>query len=505
MKIERGIFQGDSLSPLLFVIVLIPLTHILRKASPGCEFANSKDKINNLLFMDDLKLYSKTEKTLDSLIQTARIFSNDIKMEFGIETCAILVLKRGKAVKSAGITLPDNREMRSLEENEEYKYLGMLQAEGIKQKELKEKVRNEYKRRVRKLLETKLNGQNIINGINTWAVSLLRYSAPFLGWAKEEKQQLDRKTRKLLTMHGGLHPKSNVDRLHIPRKEGGRGLLNVEDVINLAVIGLERYVSSSAERLLTAARVANEYEGESEAEYKLRKKNERRQAWKEKTLNRQFLRQTENEAGKDSWNWLRNAGLKRGTESMIMATQEQAIRTNIIKAKIDKAQEESKCRMCGQVDETVNHIISECSKLAQKEYKRRHVWVGKRIHWEVCRKNGIEVKPKWYEHQPEPVQENERCKILWDFSIQTDHMIEARRPDVIVIDKETKFVRIIDFAIPYDTRVNAKEVEKIEKCRDKKGMEYEGNSYPNSHRSTWSNTKEIEEEIGGHWNRDTGY
>ena len=57
---------------------------------------------------------------------------------------------------------------------------------------------------------------------------------------------------------------------------------------------------------------------------------------------------------------------------MIMAAQEQAIRTNAIKAKIDKTQEESKCKMCGQVDKTVNHIISECSTLAQVDYKHRH-------------------------------------------------------------------------------------------------------------------------------------
>ena len=149
---------------------------------------------------------------------------------------------------------------------------------------MKEKVGNEYERRVRKLLETKVNGQNVINAINTWAIPLLRYSAAFLGWAKEEIHRLDRKTRKLLTMHGGLHPKSNVDGLYVPRKEGGRGLLNVEDTINLAVIGLERYVSNSNERLLTAARAENAYGRESEAEYKVRKKNERCQALKEKNL-----------------------------------------------------------------------------------------------------------------------------------------------------------------------------------------------------------------------------
>ena len=65
--------------------------------------------------------------------------------------------------------------------------------------------------------------------------------------------------------------------------------------------------------------------------------------------------------------WLKGTGIKRETESLILAAQEQAIRTNLIKAKIDNTQEESKCRMCGKVDETVNHIIIECNMLAQRE------------------------------------------------------------------------------------------------------------------------------------------
>ena len=78
-----------------------------------------------------------------------------------------------------------------------------------------------------------------------------------------------------------------------------------------------------------------------------------------------------------------------------MAAQEQVISTNAIKAKIDKTQAESKCRLCGKVDETVRHIVSECPMLAQREYKRRHDWVGRKIHWEVCRKTGFDVNEKW--------------------------------------------------------------------------------------------------------------
>ena len=95
-----------------------------------------------------------------------------------------------------------------------------------------------------------------------------------------------------------------------------------------------------------------------------------------------------------------------------MAAQEQAFATNLMKARIYQTQEDSKCRMCRKVDESIHHIVSECPKLAQKEYKRRHDWVGKKIHWEVCKEEGFIVNEKWYEHLPEPVLQNEGYKIL---------------------------------------------------------------------------------------------
>ena len=153
---------------------------------------------------------------------------------------------------------------------------------------------------------------------------------------------------------------------------------------------------------------------------------------------------------------------------MIFA-QEQAIQTNLISGKIDKSQEQTKCRMCSRVVERINHIVSEYPKLAQKEYKRRHDWIGRHIHWEICGANGVHVKSKWYEHQSEMVIDNDSCKIVWDFTVQTDHFITARRPGMIFIDKEHHKCQIIDFAIPYDTRLDNKEVEKIEKYLDLAG------------------------------------
>ena len=138
--------------------------------------------------------------------------------------------------------------------------------------------------------------------------------------------------------------------------------------------------------------------------------------------------------------WLRKGNLKRETESLKIAAQNKAIRTNHIKARINKMQQNSKCRLCGDRDETINHIISKCSKLAQKEYRTRHDWVGKVIHWEMCKK--FDQMNKWYIHNPTSVLENGTHKLLWDFDIQTDHLISARRPDLIIINKKKKLSKL---------------------------------------------------------------
>ena len=124
VEIKRGIFQGDSLSHLVFVL---PLILILRKAKAAYEVSESKEKINHLLFMDDLKLHSRSEKGLDSLVQTVCVFSEDIGMEFGIKKCAMLVMEKRKIVKSVDIEWPDGKVIKSLQEGDSYKYLGILE------------------------------------------------------------------------------------------------------------------------------------------------------------------------------------------------------------------------------------------------------------------------------------------------------------------------------------------------------------------------------------------
>ena len=158
-KIQRGIFQGDALSPLLFIIAMMPLNHILRKCTAGYKLSRSQETINHLMYMDDIKLFVKNENELATLIHGVRIYSQDIGMEFGIEKCAVLVRKSGKRHITGGMELPNQDKIRTLVENETYKYLGILEADTIKQVEMKDKIQKEYLRRTRKLLETKVSSR----------------------------------------------------------------------------------------------------------------------------------------------------------------------------------------------------------------------------------------------------------------------------------------------------------------------------------------------------------
>ena len=107
--IRRGIFQGNNLSPLLFVLCMVPLTWLLRKAKAGYEWGNKGFKLNNLLFMNDLTLFTKSKNQTHPLVQTVHISSEGIGMQFGLKKCGVLIMERRKVVKTDGIRLPDGQ------------------------------------------------------------------------------------------------------------------------------------------------------------------------------------------------------------------------------------------------------------------------------------------------------------------------------------------------------------------------------------------------------------
>ena len=178
VDIRRGIFQGNNLSP-LFVLRMVPLTWLLRRAKAGYEWGNKGFKLNLLLFIDDLKLFAKSINQIDSLAQTVHIFSEDIGMQFGMKKCGVLITENGKVIRTDGIRLPDGQHMTNIDETG-FTYLGILETDKIKDKEMKEKFSRKYLRRLRLILRSKFNGRNKVIAANTWAASVMRYSVGIL-------------------------------------------------------------------------------------------------------------------------------------------------------------------------------------------------------------------------------------------------------------------------------------------------------------------------------------
>ena len=143
------------------------------------------------MYIDGIKLFVKDDKELETQMHAVRIYIQDIRMEFAIENCAMLVMKSGKRYLPDGMELSNQDKIRTLKENETYKQLSILEADTIKQVEKKDKTKKEYLRRTKKLLETKLSCRNLIKGMNTLAVIIFRYSGPFGKWTREELKQVD--------------------------------------------------------------------------------------------------------------------------------------------------------------------------------------------------------------------------------------------------------------------------------------------------------------------------
>jgi hypothetical protein len=132
-----------------------------------------------------------------------------------------------------------NREIQELEQGKTYNYLGIEESDGIQHQQMKERLKKEYTRRLRMILKFELNAKNKITAIGTLAIPVLRYSFGIISWRLEEIKKIDRKSRKILTMYKMHHPKADIDRLCVKRKEGGRGLSQIEaayktEVINIA-------------------------------------------------------------------------------------------------------------------------------------------------------------------------------------------------------------------------------------------------------------------------------
>ena len=174
---------------------MITLNHINRECPGGYKFTKIQENINHLMYMDEIKVLAKRWKQLKTSIQTIRIYKQGIGMEFDIKWYAMLIMKSGKRQIIGGIEQPNQKRCGTLVEKKDYKYLGILKADTIKQAEMKKKRKEKSTSDERESFLKPKYAAAILSKEKHSAVLLVRYSGPFLKWTKKEISRMDQRTK----------------------------------------------------------------------------------------------------------------------------------------------------------------------------------------------------------------------------------------------------------------------------------------------------------------------
>ena len=374
--------------------------------------SKSEAKLNHLFFVDDLKLFAKNIYTAKQLLDMVTTFSKDINMQFGVEKCAYIYVERSKR-KSLGETMNINGiEIKELEEGDTYRYLGQDESIGDAGPINKERVSKEFFKRVKKVWNSQLSATNKSIAHNTFAVPIITPTIGILDWTKKEIDTLDIKTRKIMAMSGSLHIRSDVERLYATRDQGGRGLTRLSDIYTSRTITLVNHNNQKKEtnELLNIVceheqknliRVAMELKHSLDIEdeglltkqlsQKVRNKlkEDHLNKWQSKVTHGYSKRVVSENTDLDyslSNAWLKKSSLSSHMEGYILAIEEQEIVTKATAKRREKDPAnrsimDSKCRLCGKSDETINHILASCEEVSSSLYLTyRHNRMGKVVY-----------------------------------------------------------------------------------------------------------------------------
>ncbi len=242
VRFRRGLYQGDSLSPLLFSLVVSPLSSLLRK-KVGFNSRFHASPITNVMFMDDLKVYESRQEDLASTLADVERVAAAVGMTLGVRKCAVAHLKKGKlrcdasgVVVSAGI-------IREIDSSTPYRYLGVEQVFRAHSGLTRARVRQEYLKRVALVWSSPLSISEKVAAHNGWAVVVVRFYMPLIEWYRRDLVELDVRTRAILSANQAHNPAASSARVHLHRDMGGRGLAALTFVWEVEVMGAALYLT----------------------------------------------------------------------------------------------------------------------------------------------------------------------------------------------------------------------------------------------------------------------
>ncbi|KAI5707600.1 hypothetical protein M8J77_005689 [Diaphorina citri] len=384
MYLKNGIYQGDSLSSLWFCLALNPISNQLNTHPYGYKLDKTDDsKISHLFYMDDLKLYAQNENQLQSQLEIVSNVSNDIGMSFGLDKCNILNVKHGKIVQSNNVKLMNNVEMKELERNQTYKYLGLQQNLNINESDTKKQFTEKFIERVKIIMNTELYSKNKILAINAWAVPVIAYTFGVINWSRTDLQALNRKVRTIMTQYRSHHPQSAVERLYLPRHLGGRGLLDLEAQHAKEIDRLRKYFDKKVDPFIIHVKKEDKYTPLKLSTAYAPKQHETVETlqsnWKNGPLKGKYpknLLENEHVDKKLTSSYLCKSNLYSETVGFLHAIQDRTIKTRNYLKHVMKQNVDDMCRLCGRITESIEHLSSGCSVLAPREYTNQCDHIG---------------------------------------------------------------------------------------------------------------------------------
>ena len=465
-EIKRGILQGDSLSPLLFCLVMDSVSRALQENCPRVNVSsgNSSLEFNHVIYIDDLKLFAEDDESLQKLLDEANVQLKKIGLDVN-------------PVKSATNSAACSELLPLINEFKSYKYLGVQEERDGTYNDDKNLaiLREEMMKRVNSLCGTKLSARNLSLAINEFATSLLEYPAGLIELEENKMKDIDKDIRSTLCQFNIHNIASSPERLYISRKEGGRGFQNVSHKVECSLKRLWDYLNTETQNLPKSLRLQVIKWCENESNSRLSKilpeigdtygeniksipdlKEAQRSKLVElnekKPVHTNSIRNRRTSA-LDSSLWLRKISISPQEEASLALLQDRNLFW------INKKE----WRLCPGMLNTADHAATQCYRRVQSDYTRRHDEVVRCIGLSIARRFSLASSGHIRNFKTRSVMENEKAKLVCDQHVLTDVKVQHNKPDLLLIDKKQCTGIIIEVGVTSSRDLYLRESEKFGK------------------------------------------
>ncbi|KAK6026014.1 hypothetical protein OSTOST_08071 [Ostertagia ostertagi] len=522
LAVKKGVMQGDTLSPLLFCIVISPISAKLRNCVTPYRTATgslTQDSIplemNHQFYMDDLKVYTPKWEDVMLAKESIEKVAGELGLRMNPSKCAISSLNA-----SEQLTLtPAMEEIPILGSNSLYKYLGAEQNILVNMEQMWKRVIDKAHSAARRIMLSELTVRQKVNGYNQvvipklkYAFSCIIYGTGKFGTIRKQARTFDESVRKLLAEAKMRYGHSCVPRLYVNKEAGGLGLKSAEEELEHSIVYTWCYMASRPElrvpyqlceslrtsnkrsltsdfhSILRENRLEHDVKRLAEASIQVRERafttatdaarvisklvHERWTAtrmleWKQREVASRIIAADGTSTQpyichKDSFLWSRRGWISSEVLRNIWAAQEGSLPTKAsAPGRALWPHSNQLCRMHCQARETAEHIVSTCNYWRTGLMIKRHDSVAKVIYDALKKKYGLGSKVT-NTHTPHIV-EGDRVKIHWNDRILTTENIRHDRPDIVVKDIRNKKIWIVEIAVPWYTRMIEQETKKVRK------------------------------------------